>query len=69
MLRHRLGEEGAGLDALADVDDDGPEGRVVRLLLEHDERRDDGQARLDHRRELAGEDLERLRLDLLRGDP
>ena len=36
-----------------------------RLLLEDDERADDVQAGLDHRRELAGEDLQRLRLDRL----
>ena len=39
--------------------------RVVGLLLEDHERADDVQARLDHRRELAREDLQRLRLDLL----
>ena len=38
---------------------------VLGLLLEDDERRDDVQAGLDHRRELAREDLQRLRLDLL----
>ena len=38
---------------------------VVGLLLEDDERRDDVEARVDHGRELAREDLERAQLDLL----
>ena len=38
---------------------------VLGLLLEDDERGDDAQAGLDHRRELAREDLERLGLDAL----
>ena len=43
----------------------GGEVLVVGLLLEDHERADDVQPRLDHRRELAREDLQRLRLDLL----
>jgi hypothetical protein len=46
------------------VDDPG-EHLVARLLLEDDERGDDRDAGLDHRRELAREDLQRLRVDPL----
>ena len=38
---------------------------VGRLLLEDDERRDDVHPSLDHRRELAREDLQRLGRDAL----
>ena len=38
---------------------------IVSLLLEDHERRHDGEAGLDHRRELTREDLQRLRLHLL----
>ena len=69
MLRHRLGEERARLYLLADVVDDDAEGLVVRLLLEDHERGHDREAGLDHRRELAREDLQRLRLHLLREHP
>ena len=65
MGGHRLGEERARLDLLADVVDDLAEREVVGLLLEDHERGDDGETRLDHRRELAREDLQRLGLDLL----
>ncbi len=41
------------------------EGLVIGLLLEDQERRDDVQAGVDHRRELPREDLERPLLDLL----
>ena len=57
--------EQAPFDVAAQFRDDGGELLVFRLLLEDDERRDDVQPRLDHRRELAREDLERLGLDLL----
>src|SRR2546430_10685900 len=67
MARERLGEEQAPLDVGADLLDDGGEVLVVGLLFEDDERADDVQACLDHRRELAREDLERLGLDLLEG--
>ena len=65
VLRHRLGEEEAALDVLAQRDDHVCQDRVVRLLLEDHERGDDVHPGLDHRRELAREDLERLRLDAL----
>ena len=62
---HRLREQHAGLDVRAKLLYDVREVLVVGLLLEDHERRDDVQSRLDHRGELAGEDLQRLRLDLL----
>jgi len=65
MPPHGLREEQASFDVGAQLLDDGGEVEVVGLLLEDDERRDDVEARLDHRRELAREDLQRLRLDLL----
>jgi len=65
MPLHRLREEEASFDVGAQLLDDGREVEVVGLLLEDHERRDDVESRLDHRRELAGEDLQRLRLDLL----
>ena len=61
----RLREQHAALDVGADLADHGAEVLVVGLLLEDHERADDVQAGLDHRRELAREDLQRLRLDLL----
>ena len=65
MPRERLREDDAALDLGADVADHLGQVLVVRLLLERDERRDDADAGRDHRRELAGEHLQRLRLDLL----
>ena len=65
MARHRLREEHSALDVRAHLADDGGERLVVGLLLEDDERRDDVEARVDHGRELAREDLERAQLDLL----
>jgi len=67
MARHRLREEETPLDVGAELRDDLGQVDVVGLLLEDDERGDDVQARLDHRRELAREDLHRARLDLLEG--
>src|SRR5205814_6430399 len=49
----------------AQLADDRAQVDVLGLLLEDDERADDVETRLDHRRELAREDLERLWLDLL----
>src|SRR6266511_3487810 len=65
VARHRLREEEPALDVAAQLLDDRGEILVVGLLLEDDEGRDDVQTGLDHRRELAREDLERLWLDLL----
>ena len=65
VARHRLREQQAALDVAAQLLQHGAEVLVVGLLLEDDERADDVQAGLDHRRELAGEDLEGLRLDRL----
>src|SRR3954447_25243546 len=65
MAAHRLREEEATLDAGAQLWDKGGEVEVVGLLLEDDERREDVEARLDHRLELTREDLQGLRLDLL----
>ena len=65
VARHRLREQQAAFDVGAQLVDDRGEVLVVRLLLEDDERADDVQAGLDHRRELAREDLQRLRLDRL----
>ena len=65
VARERLGQHHAALDVSADLGDDLAEVLVLRLLLERHERSDDADAGLDHRRELAREDLKRLRLDLL----
>jgi hypothetical protein len=65
VAAERLREQQAPLDVGADLADHEREVRVVGLLLEDHQRADDVQARLDHRRELAREDLQRLRLDLL----
>ena len=65
MPAHRAGEDDAALDVLTDVGDHDGEVLVFRLLLEDHERGDDADAGLDQRRELAREDLERLRGDLL----
>ena len=65
MPRERLREDDAGLDVGANVGDHLGEVLVVGLLLERHERLNDADAGLDHRRELAREDLERLRLHLL----
>ena len=59
---HRLREHEPGLDVVPQLRHDLGERHVARLILEHDERLHDAQAGLDHRGELAGEDLERLRL-------
>ena len=69
MPRERLREDDAALDVGANVADHLGEVLVVRLLLERHERRDDADAGRDHRRELAGEDLQRLRLHLLECTP
>jgi hypothetical protein len=53
------------IDVGAKLGDDRRKLLVLGLLLEDDERGHDVQSRLDHRRELAREDLEGLRLDLL----
>ena len=65
MARERAREDHARLDVGANVDDHLAQVLVVGLLLERDERGDDADAGLDHRRQLAREDLQRLRLDLL----
>ena len=65
MPLHRLGEQQTALDVFPKRADHVDEVRVRRLLLEDEERGDDVHARLDHRRELAREDLQRLRLDAL----
>ena len=68
VSRHRLGEqEPPSTSARSSPITDG-ELLVLGLLLEDDEGRDDVEPGLDHRRELAREDLQRLRLDLLDGD-
>ena len=58
MAGQRLREQRPCLDLLAHRRDHLGEVLVDRLLLENRERRDDAQAGLDHRRELAREDLE-----------
>src|SRR5207249_4503537 len=58
MARHRLGEQEAALDVGAELADDHAEVAVLGLLLEDHEGADDVESRLDHRRELAREDLE-----------
>src|SRR4029079_14454106 len=65
VAAQRWREQEPAVDVGADLPDHEREVRVVGLLLEDHERADDVQARLDHRRELAREDLQRLRLDLL----
>ena len=65
MAGHRLREELAALDVGAKARKDVGEVLVLGLLLEDRQRRDDVQTRLDHRRELTREDLERLGLDPL----
>ena len=65
VARHRLREQQPAFDVGAKLADDRGEVLVVGLLLEDHERADDVQAGLDHRRELAREDLQRLRLDRL----
>ena len=52
-----------GLDVLAQLEITYRQRRIARLLFENHQCRDDVHAGVDHRRELAGEDLERLRLD------
>ena len=69
VARERAREHHAGLDVRPHLADRVAEVLVVGLLLERDERRDDADPGLDHRRELPREDLERLRLDLLEGRP
>ena len=58
-------EDHSRLDVRADLGDDLLQILVVGLLLERHERGNDADACLDHGRQLASEDLERLRLDLL----
>ena len=65
VTRHRLREEKPSLDVGAELGDDLGQVDVVGLLLEDHQGRDDVEACLDHRRELAREDLHRARLDLL----
>ena len=65
MPLHRLREEQATLDVGAELPDHRAEVRVLGLVLQDHQRLYDVEPRLDHRRELAREDLERLRLDLL----
>src|SRR6478736_6439251 len=65
MAGHRLRQKQAALHVGAYFAYHGGEVRVLRLLLEDHERPDNTEARLDHRRELTREDLQRLRLDLL----
>ncbi len=65
MTGHRLREKQAAFDVGAELGDDVGQVRVVGLLLEDHEGGDDVQPGLDHRRELAREDLHRARLDLL----
>jgi hypothetical protein len=55
--RHRLREEHSALDVRAHLPDHGGECLVVGLLLEDHERGNDVQPRVDHGRELPGEDL------------
>ena len=65
MTSERLREDHPALDVCPDLADHGSEGVVVRLLLEDDESRDHVEAGLDHRRELAREDLQRPLLHFL----
>jgi len=67
VARTRLREQQAPLDVFAELRRHLGEIPVGGLLLEHDERRHDVETRLDHGRELACEDLERLRLHPLEG--
>ena len=69
MPRERLREHHPRLDVGADLGDHLAQVLVVRLLLERRQSGDDADPGLDHRRELAGEDLQRLRLDLLEPAP
>src|SRR6266545_3416325 len=62
---HRLRKQKPALDVGPELGDDRAEVLVVGLLLEDDERPDDGETRVDHGRELARKDLEGLGLDLL----
>ncbi len=65
VTRHRLRQQQPALDILAQLGGHLGEVAVARLLLQHDQGRDDVEAGLDHRRELPGEDLQRLRFDPL----
>ena len=65
MPRQRPREDDAAFDVGANVGDHLGEVLVVGLLLECHERLNDADAGPDHRRELAREDLQRLRLHLL----
>jgi hypothetical protein len=67
MTGHSLGEQQTAFDIGAQLCNDGGEIGVICLLFEDHERGDNVQARLDHRCELAGEDLHRPWLDLLEG--
>ena len=62
-LRERVGQREAGLDVLADGDEDLTQLVVLRLLLDDVERPEQRHARVHHRRELAGGDDELVRLD------
>ena len=65
VASHCLREEHPALDLAPHVPDHHRERAVVRLLLEDHERLYDREPGVDHGRELAGEDLQRPRLDLL----
>ena len=58
MAAKRLGEQFSRLDVLAHVVEHGGKHLVVGLLFEDHECGHDREARVDHRRELAREDLE-----------
>ena len=68
VARHRAREHDAALDVLANLGDHHGKLLVLGLVLEDEQRRDDAHAGLDQRRELAREDLQRLRLDLREAD-
>ena len=63
---HRLREDRPAFDLLADVVDHDGERGVVSLLFEDDEGLDDGDAGLDHRRELAEKTCSDFAFDFLR---
>ena len=58
VSRHRLRQQHSALDIRANLAEDSCEGLVVGLLLEDDERCDDVEPGVDHRRELPREDLQ-----------
>src|SRR5581483_6638324 len=65
VAAHRLAEQETAFDVAAKLVDHDREVAVVGLLLEDQQAGDDAEPRLDHRRELPREHLERLRLDRL----